>query len=410
MKKLIRKSIDLLPTFLKYKIYRSFVSVSNKNVEDIIFKLAETKEELEGAFSVLHNSYVDVGLMKKDPSGLRVTPYHALNSSVTIIGKKGSEVIATLTIISDSKLGLPCENFIDLSKLRQGGNRIAEISALAIKKEYRGRVLFHLLKYMYEWCVNYLSINHLIATLTTDTKAYELYEAVLFFNRIENKIEANYAFSNYRPVIAEHLNLDEAKKVFKQAYLGKNKSKDLYSFFVEEKCVQFQFPERAFFTTNYPVMDYKMFSYFFCEKTQALANMSEKSLFAIKNIFGNLPQAQIIDKELKQRNIFTLNRFSNRTRFEVSMNVVAVSNNEIFNLRVLDVSERGLKISTQHSLQDPIEISIKSSDGKTYPVLAKKVWEDGYGVVGLEIINSGSNWDNMIHHFNIAMTIPSKVA
>lgn len=396
MKLILKKIIDLLPKGMKYQVYRNLVSVSN-NVDDIFFKLAETQDELEGAFSVLHNSYVEVGLMKKDPSGLRVTPYHALNSTVTLIGKKGSEVIATVTIISDSKLGLPSENFIDLSNLRQGGNRIAEISALAIKKEYRGRVLLHLLKFMYEWCINYSSINHLIATLTTDSKAYELYEAVLFFKRIENKIEANYAFSNYRPVIAEHLNLDEAKTMIKKAYNGKCKFKDLYSFFVEEKSKQFQFPERTFFSTSYPVMDINKFSYFFCEKTQALSNMSEKSLLNLRNTLGNLPQVTLIDSELKKRKVYAISKFSNKNRFDVSMNVTASSTGKVFSIRILNVSKNGLKIYTSQTIQNAIKISVESENGKTYSIQAKKIWQDSNGVYGLEIIKTERNWQKMIN-------------
>lgn len=406
MKKIMKKIIGLMPESLKYRLYRSLVKIPNSNMENVVFKLAETREELEGAFSLLHDSYVDVGLMKQSPSGLRVTPYHALGSSVTLIGKIGCEIVATLTIITDSKLGLPSDNFVDLSKLRAGGNRIAEISALAIKKEYRGKMLFHLLKYMYEWCVNYLSINHLIATLTTDTKAYELYESILFFKRIENKIEANYAFSNFRPVIAEHLNLDEAREIFSKYYSQKESSRNLFSFFVEQACPNFQFPTRHYFTTNYQVMDAESFSYFFSKRTTALVDMSEKSLLTLRQIFKSQPQAQLIDRVLKDKNIYALEYYNQKDRFNVSFNTSARLENRIIKLRVLDISSQGLKISSQDKIEDEIIINIPSKDGKSYLIRAEKIWQDEYGVTGLRIISSDQNWNSMIQQLsklNIAL-------
>ncbi len=400
MKKIIKKLTNLLPTSMKYSLYRSLVRVPDVDMNQVVFKLAETREELEGAFAILHDSYVGVGLMKQVPSGLRVTPYHALNSSVTLIGKVDSEIVATLTIIMDSKLGLPSDNFIDLSKLRQGGNRLAEISALAIKKEYRGRMLFHLLKYMYEWCTNYLSINHLIATLTTDTKAFELYESILFFKKIENKIEANYAFSNFRPVIAEHLNLDEARGLFENHYSHKKGAKNLYSFFVEQKSPNFQFPDRSYFTINYPVMNSENFSYFFTEKTTALSDMSEKELLALSSIFSGLDHAGLIDEVLQQRNIFEINRFPQKERFEVSIFTTAIVNQQLIKLRVLDISDNGIKIASKYIVNDRVDISIPAANGGTYRITARKVWEDEYGVAGLKIISADERWYTMIQHFN----------
>lgn len=400
MKKLFKKLTNLLPTSAKYSLYRSLVKIPEVDMNQVVFKLTETREELEGAFAILHDSYVDVGLMKQSPSGLRVTPYHALNSSVTLIGKVGHEIVATLTIITDSKLGLPSDNFIDLSKLRQGGKRIAEISALAIKKKYRGQMLFHLLKYMYEWCTNYLSINHLIATLTTDTKSYELYESILFFKRIENKIEANYAFSNFRPVIAEHLNLDEARELFEKHYSKKKGAKNLYNFFVDQKSANFQFPDRRYFTVNYPVMDAKNFSYFFTEKTTALSDMSEKELLSLSSIFKGMSHSYLIDKALNERNIFAINRFQPKERFEVSIFTTAIVNQQLIKLRILDISENGLKISSHFVLNDKVDISIPSAQGGTYKIVARKMWENEYGVTGLKIISADEKWHSMIQHFN----------
>lgn len=410
MKKLIRKLINLLPLSLKYRLYRSLVQVPDTDLEmdQVVFKLAETREELEGAFALLHDSYVDVGLMKPDPSGLRVTSYHAIPSSVTLIGKAGAEVVATLTIIADSKLGLPSDQFVDLSKLRQGGNRLAEISALAIKKEYKGKLLFHLLKYNYEWCVNYLSINHLIATLTTDSKAYELYESILFFKRIENKIEANYAFANFRPVIAEHLDLDEARETFKKHYAKKETKKNLFDFFVQKKINFFQFPKRTHFAVSYPTMNSQDFTYFFTQKTSALLNMSTPALLELQTIYQGQPQADLINKTLLERNVLPMNRFQRKERFDVSFKTTGHSHQQIIPLRVLDISAGGLRVASQSKLDDRLEILIPTTDGQPYKIVARKAWQDSYGVSGLIIISADNHWHDMIQSFDNKTVFPLK--
>ena len=86
-----------LPKNLKYRVYRQLVNIPSELPKNLIFKIAETQQELEGAFALLHDSYVDVGLMTPDLSGMRVTAYHTLPSSTTLIGKIGKEIVANIS-------------------------------------------------------------------------------------------------------------------------------------------------------------------------------------------------------------------------------------------------------------------------------------------------------------------------
>ena len=95
MKKLIRSLIGLLPASLRGKLVRKQFKVRLENPDNIIFKLAETEEELRSALDLLHDSYVATGLMDPHYSGMRATVYHALPTTSTLIAKK-NKVIAPL--------------------------------------------------------------------------------------------------------------------------------------------------------------------------------------------------------------------------------------------------------------------------------------------------------------------------
>lgn len=396
VKKLFATALSYLPTPIKYSAYRKLAQIPSVLPEGLVFKIAETKEELEQALALLHDSYVEVGLMKPDLSGLRVTAYHALPSSTTLIGKINNDVVATMTVIRDSPMGLPCDVFVDLNHLRQSGDRIAEISALAIKRGYRGQLLLHFMKFLYESCTNYLGINHLIATLTTDSKSHELYESILFFKPIQIKVETNYAFSNFRPVIAEHLNLTEAYAIFEKNYNHRKDSHNLFQFFTKQVLNCNQYPTRKNHQINFPVMNSENFDYFFTSKTSALQNMETYQLEAARKVFIGQPQEKMIVKILAERNVYAFNQIKPRARFEVSFTALSKCNQQLAPVRVLDISREGLRLSSLQTSSDLIEVYIQDSSGNTKSIKAQKIWENNHGVYGYKIIQSNSAWHSLV--------------
>ncbi|OYZ21267.1 MAG: hypothetical protein B7Y39_09550 [Bdellovibrio sp. 28-41-41] len=400
MKYFLKFLFSILPTQLRYAVYRRLVKIPRNVPENIVFKIADTTDELESAFKLLHDCYVDVGLMKPDASGMRVTPYHALPSTTTLVAKVQNDVVATLTIIRDSPMGLPCDSFVDLTGLRSGGDRIAEISALAIKRGYRGSLLFYLLKFMYESCVNCLGVDHLIATLTTDSQSNALYESILFFKPIDSKPEINYAFSNFRPVIAEHLNLHEAHDIFKKYYSEKNPKRDLFSFFTKEVFKFNQFPDRRYHMIDYSVMTVENFKYFFIDKSSALKNMPIEKLQALATIYWSKPQIELINNELSMHNVVLLKKLTRKNRFHVcNKNVTISDNGSLFPARLLDVSNMGIRISCGEKISDNFEIIINDYLGKRTHLAVEVKWRNNGGVFGLSVLRADDSWHEMINFF-----------
>ena len=69
-------------------------------------KVAETREELEACFTILHDAYVASGFMKPDPSGMRVTIYHALPTTTTLCAKWEGRVVGTISMIREGVFGV----------------------------------------------------------------------------------------------------------------------------------------------------------------------------------------------------------------------------------------------------------------------------------------------------------------
>ena len=141
----VRRLISWLPRVQRLKILRSFAECNPSPNDRLVLKIAETREELEACFKVLHDAYVDSGFMKPDPSGMRVTIYHALPTTTTLCAKINGKIVGTLSLIRESRLGVPLQKIFDLSDLRQKEGRIAEVSALAVHRRYRntgGSIIF----------------------------------------------------------------------------------------------------------------------------------------------------------------------------------------------------------------------------------------------------------------------------
>ena len=111
---LVRKLIASLPRGRRFAVYRSFVECNPAPNERLVLKIAETQEELEACFSLLHDAYVGSGFMKPDPSGMRVTIYHALPTTTTLCAKWDGQVVGTLSLIRESALGFPLQRIFDL--------------------------------------------------------------------------------------------------------------------------------------------------------------------------------------------------------------------------------------------------------------------------------------------------------
>ncbi|MCC6493264.1 MAG: long-chain N-acyl amino acid synthase [Pirellulales bacterium] len=108
---------------------------------DVMIKVAANRREREGAFGLIYRSYLRAKLCRPNPTGMRITPYHLLESTDVIIAQLRGETISTLSLVRDGELGLPLEQIYPevVRERRQAGLRLAEVSSLADRREEPAR-------------------------------------------------------------------------------------------------------------------------------------------------------------------------------------------------------------------------------------------------------------------------------
>lgn len=358
------KLFKLLPDVLRFKIVRNSIHIEPEALIEFKIKIAETKEELEQGFKLLYESYYEDGLMAENSVNLRITKYHILPTSNMIIALKGKEVIATVTHILDSPLGLPCDSNTDLKNLRKQSKRIAEISALAIKKEYRRNhsLLFAVTRYLYHYAVNYAGVDTWVICIR---KRVQDYYGALFFFTPTNEKSFKYQFVNGVDAVVMNCNLSKLPELFKKHYDKQKPEKNLFKFYcVDDRSTLEKYPHSDFKTPTLPVLTPKLISYFFEQKLPILNELTDLEKREVLNSYFDVDyekilsvtQNQNLDLRRNPRRVVTLDG----TVFFIDENIKIKS----AEASVLNVSLQGLLISCNQSLtnQQPIQIQIKLSN------------------------------------------------
>ena len=283
-----RSLLSLLPRDLRFALFRRFVDCDAHPDVRLEFKIADTQDELEACFRILHDAYVASGFMKPDPSGLRITIYHALPTTTTLCAKWDGRVVGTISMIREGVFGFPLQSVFNLGQIRAKTGKIAEISALAIDPAFRrtgGKILFPLMKFMYEYCREYFDTRHIV--IAVNPNKIEMYESLLFFERLQARMVDNYDFANGAPAVGASLDLMHAPERFEQTYAHKPERKNLFRYFVETRLPNIVVPSRRFFTTNDPVLTPAMMDYFFNQRTQVLSTLDDRKRLLLQSIYDD---------------------------------------------------------------------------------------------------------------------------
>ncbi|MDX9994841.1 MAG: GNAT family N-acetyltransferase [Rhodocyclaceae bacterium] len=302
MHKGLRSLFKVLPRERRFALYRSFVDCDPAPSERLQLKIADTREELEACFHLLHDAYVEHGFMKPHPSGMRVTIYHALPTTTTLCAKWDGEVVGTISLIrDDSAFGFPLHTVFDLSHVRELDGNIAEVSALAVHPGFRktgGAILFPLMKFMYEYATRYFDTRHLV--IAVNPNRIEMYESLLFFQRLTANVVEKYDFANGAPAVGAWLDLKEAPQVFSRVYGGKPPRKNLHGYFIEHELPNIAWPQRRYYTTNDPVLTPDLLDYFFNVRTQGFAALDDHRKALLRFIY-DLPEYDAVLPSLPYR-------------------------------------------------------------------------------------------------------------
>jgi hypothetical protein len=270
-----KKTTDRLSPSVVAKKLRSKININTGKANGFRFKIAERKDEFEGACRLVHDQYVQKGYMERRKSGMRLSLFHALPETTTFIGKKNDLLIYTLTVFQDSELGLPMDSIYkeELAKLRAQGRKIAEVGALAAHPVIQNEdqtVLMHGNKIMHTYSRDHLGVDDLVIAI--NPKHQWLYEHVLLFEKIGDL--THYDYVKKAPAVAYRLNLRSAEANYRTVYGENPPEKNLHDFFFKEPSRCVELPDGK---TLHCFWDREKIKYFFEERTTLLYKADKKT-------------------------------------------------------------------------------------------------------------------------------------
>ena len=114
---------------------------SSTSTDQITYKLASTRAEREAAFRLIYRSYLQAGLTRPNEYEIRITPYHLQSSTAMFVAKLRDEVVSTVSLVCDDKLGLPISRIYadEVEQRRRDGMRIGEVTCLADRRKHLAR-------------------------------------------------------------------------------------------------------------------------------------------------------------------------------------------------------------------------------------------------------------------------------
>lgn len=398
LKQRIWQILPYLSVSRRERLVRSWFPTPSSLPADLIFKRAETFSEIEQAFQLIHDSYVETGLAQEHPSSLRITKYHALPTTSILIVKKGDEVIATLSVILDSGMGLPVEQLWSISDLRQESVRIAEISSLAIKRGHRkqgGKLLLPLCAYMYSFCRTVLGVDTLVAV--THPRAGYFYSDVLLFSPLAGGQVKSYSQVRDNPAIGQFLSIGTAPEKYRETYGHLPEAFNLHKFFVREPFANFQFPAAEPVPLASRTYSPLVVEYFFKNQIDLLADLSPRERTVIANVYHLENYRSVLGLPTVQSDV----PGRQHARFEILCNgrMSRRSRNAISRATVLEVSRAGMKVRLHDSLiplelGDVVHVTVELAPHKHVLLRTQTTWlHDQLLRAGLKIVGEPpSEW------------------
>lgn len=169
--------------------------------------------DLQSAFRLVHDTFVEAGYVLRHPSGIRVRAYEAVVETATFVAKSDQQVVGVQSIVLDSPdLGVPSDQSFrkEIDVLREGGKKIAEATNEAICPSYRkSAVPTELMRS----CFAHAVANGCNELLTTVSPGHAKFYELLGF-RVVSEVRS-YSSKIDDPVLVVSLDIDGLEERFR---------------------------------------------------------------------------------------------------------------------------------------------------------------------------------------------------
>jgi len=343
---------NILPKFVNETIFKKFFAkIPEDYVQGLIFEIAKSRIDLESAFSLLHDSLVAKGNILEQESGLYLTIYHALPSSSVLVAKLNGMVVGAVSVIPDSPLGLPMENFYNFSPVKKQ-YKLTEISYLAIHKNVQAKLAEALAFYLVVYAGIY-SIDCMDSS---------------FINSEE---------------------IDEAFNVKKIGKMGFHYSLNEILLKKKHTCLKSLKHKAEFVKTQ--AMSPRNLYYFFQYKTNIFEKLTSFEKLTLNQFYPGSNYSNFAFKD-------NPSEFSNKAKFRKKTHLEGIclmkNSNRLVKILLHDIAFRGFKAFVDSPIDEKAEhcFMIELPGKKMIQVSASMVWSSPSGVCGFVIFGHNEDW------------------
>lgn len=243
-RQLAQRLLPYLPTGVRHSIIRRSFTLNEAELAAVgSVRIANTVDEYVEAMKLVHDGYVNRGIMAPHGSRVRMTHYLALPSTTVFVALQRGEIAGTLSLVKDSSVGLPMQKIYgtEIQALRDLGRVPAEVGALCIAQGRRGTGMsFLLYKAMFRAATTLLGVDDLVIAVHPD--AADLYKATLRFEQI-GPVRKYPALDRSAMAVALRLDLRVAESVFRERWAALPKTPaNPYWLYCERVDPQIQLP------------------------------------------------------------------------------------------------------------------------------------------------------------------------
>ncbi|MCB0390410.1 MAG: PilZ domain-containing protein [Bdellovibrionales bacterium] len=412
--KLVSELLSVFSKNWRDDYYRSLLNIPQDYPDQLTIKVANTLQEVEEAFEIVHDEYWEHGYIDKKSKEMLVTKFHLLPTTSVIVAQWEGKVIGTMSLINDSPMGLPSEGLQSFNDLRsQNLKKIAEGAFFAVKEEFQPAVTWPLIKFFYELSRRVHNVDILILPLPDNKMLTQFLEAVFFIKPLCEEAFTPHPYLNYGSIKLYLVNFAAIQLKLIKNYWKKPLHQDLFNFLHNHELSNLEFPNEI---THQWSADH--LREIFADSDELVKSLNDFEKLCLRQFYQEpiyeniLPSfdPEVIDIEDRKRahQTLTLNKdssqkvaFYNREiRFETNAEGSIATSDRVSNIKIMDISLNGLRIKSDQHLKVGNNYKLKTKiDDKSVEINIRTIWaKKEQSLYGLRVEDHTDVWHKVIHY------------
>lgn len=352
----------------------------------VAYRLAASRSDLETAFSLAHESYVEAGLMKLHPSGMRITPYLLFPQASVIAAMIGDRMVGTLATLRETPIGLPHFRLLD-EPLCNGVRPVsAEGTNFAVLPEYRSSrspISLALACYCAEYAMRCQRVDRLVAVV--HPRQAHFYEDLLKYSRLRAEPIEHYDLVDGAPAIVDYIEPLAYPEKLCVAYGLNDEGASVFAPFFDDNRPTFVFPGRRSLKVTDCVWTPELLNRFLHERAKLWEELTSEQRWALRQSYWPSEYDDVFGSDMRVDHsrvgcydVFALAHVETCADRQIYPAVLrAVSSNSI----TIQFPRRLVRIQTG----EPVEVTIMTDQGDAVRLRGK-----------VEVLNGG--WSARLLH------------